>query len=157
YRRLLRGPRHLRHHLWLHRESAAHPYRPAADQPPHPRHHALLAARRRAGRHCLHLRAARHVDRTAFLGRSGTADLRLPFFVQIEPSSGFPPTRDLNRTMAPTIIGPARRSLAATAAAALAVATVTMMSLASPAAAQQVVVVVNGDPITAIDIAQRTK
>src|SRR5262245_54909599 len=37
-------------------------------------------------------------------------------------------------------------------AMAIAVATVSL-----PAAAQQVVVVVNGDPITAIDIAQRTK
>src|SRR4051794_30197039 len=48
------------------------------------------------------------------------------------------------------------RRLSAAASAAAIVLGVTLASL-GPAAAQQVVVVVNGDPITAIDIAQRTK
>jgi peptidyl-prolyl cis-trans isomerase SurA len=50
----------------------------------------------------------------------------------------------------------AASAAAATACTAAIVLGVTLASL-SPAAAQQVVVVVNGDPITAIDIAQRSK
>jgi len=51
------------------------------------------------------------------------------------------------------VTSPARRHLLA---ATLAAATVAALPLA-PALAQQVVVVVNGDPVTAIDVAQRTK
>src|SRR6516162_10665247 len=51
------------------------------------------------------------------------------------------------------VTSPARRLLFVATLAAAAVAAPPLV----PALAQQVVVVVNGDPITAIDVAQRTK